>query len=126
MLYNYSSGGELFSHLRKAVRFNLDLYQFYALEIACALDYIHELKIVYRDLKPETVLLTREGHIRLCEFSFAKIVPERTYTVLGTPEYAAPEMISCGSRTNPQKGAKGGGYGSTVDVSATFLCAYIF
>lgn len=126
MLYDYIPGGELFSHLRKAVRYELEVYQFYAMEIACALDYLHSLDIIYRDLKPENICLSREGHIRLTEFSFAKIVPERTYTILGTPEYAAPEMIMCGTAKGfkAKKGGKSGGYGSSVDYWALGILIY--
>lgn len=121
LLYDYQSGGELFTHLRKVVRFDLKSYQFYAMEIACALNYLHSKSIVYRDLKPENVCINRDGHAVLTEFSFAKIIETRTYTVLGTPEYAAPEMIMVGQKgnrdaTSTSKGSTAaGGYGTTVD-----------
>lgn len=77
MLLEYVCGGELFSYLRNAVKFSNDTAVFYAAEITSALEYLHSLSIIYRDLKPENLLLDRNGHIRICDFGFAKKVHDR-------------------------------------------------
>lgn len=93
MLMEYASGGELFHYLRRAHRFALGTTRFYAAELVLALEYLHSFGIAYRDLKPENLLLDAEGHLRLADFGFAKVVHGLTYTLCGTPEYLAPEII---------------------------------
>ncbi|KAI3650464.1 hypothetical protein MP228_003945 [Amoeboaphelidium protococcarum] len=93
ILLEYVPGGDLFSHLRRAGRFSNEVARFYAAEIASAIAYIHSKSIVYRDLKPENLLLDSEGHIKIADFGFAKVVLDRTWTVCGTPEYLPPEII---------------------------------
>ena len=77
MLLEYVPGGELFSYLRNAGRFNNATGNFYALEIVSALDYLHGQLMVYRDLKPENLLLDREGHLKITDFGFAKRLEDR-------------------------------------------------
>ncbi|KAJ8350762.1 hypothetical protein SKAU_G00258920 [Synaphobranchus kaupii] len=93
MLMDYVPGGELFSYLRNRGRFNNGTGLFYSAEIVCAIEYLHSKEIVYRDLKPENILLDSEGHIKLTDFGFAKKLTDRTWTLCGTPEYLAPEVI---------------------------------
>ncbi|NP_001398616.1 cAMP-dependent protein kinase catalytic subunit PRKX isoform 3 [Mus musculus] len=93
MLMEFVPGGELFTYLRNRGRFSSVASVFYATEIVCAIEYLHSKEIVYRDLKPENILLDREGHIKLTDFGFAKKLVDRTWTLCGTPEYLAPEVI---------------------------------
>ena len=93
MLLEYVPGGELFSHLRREVRLADAAARFYASEVVLAFEYLHALSIVYRDLKPENLLLTATGHLKIADFGFAKIVTDRTFSLCGTPEYLAPEII---------------------------------
>ncbi|UJR37580.1 hypothetical protein I4U23_030279 [Adineta vaga] len=87
-------GGELFRHLRDCERFDEKKAKFYASQIILALEYLHLLGIVYRDLKPENLLIDRYGYIKMCDFGFAKKIDRgKAYTLCGTPEFLAPEII---------------------------------
>lgn len=101
MLLDYCPGGEVFSYLRKAKRFDENSARFYAAEIVLVFEFLHEHKgVAYRDLKPENLLLDADGHIKLVDFGFGKILGNReTYTLCGTPEYLAPEVIQCKGHT---------------------------
>jgi tRNA A-37 threonylcarbamoyl transferase component Bud32 len=90
---NYAAGGELFAELKKKTRFENSVARFYAAEVTIALEYLHSKDIIYRDLKPENIMLDVTGHIKLIDLGFAKHVPDVTYTLCGTPEYMAPEVI---------------------------------
>lgn len=56
-------------------------------------EYMHSKNIVYRDLKPENILIGADGYLKLTDFGFAKYCDSRTYTLCGTPEYLAPEIL---------------------------------
>ncbi|TEY63620.1 hypothetical protein BOTCAL_0153g00070 [Botryotinia calthae] len=101
MLLDYCPGGEVFSYLRKAKRFDENTARFYAAEIVLILEFLHEQEgVAYRDMKPENLLLDAEGHIKLVDFGFAKRLGNReTYTLCGTPEYLAPEVIQSKGHT---------------------------
>eukprot|EP01017_Pseudomicrothorax_dubius_P004553 TRINITY_DN10942_c0_g10_i1.p1 TRINITY_DN10942_c0_g10~~TRINITY_DN10942_c0_g10_i1.p1 ORF type:complete len:393 (-),score=52.20 TRINITY_DN10942_c0_g10_i1:32-1210(-) len=90
---DFCAGGELFFHLRLRRQFDESIARFYAAEVILALEYIHSnLEAIYRDLKPENVLLDREGHVHLADFGLSKEGPAGE-SLVGTPEYLAPEVI---------------------------------
>ncbi|KAI4215292.1 MAG: hypothetical protein LQ351_002191 [Letrouitia transgressa] len=95
MLLDYCPGGEIFTYLRRAKKFDVDTSRFYAAEIVLVLEFLHTVQgIAYRDMKPENILIDADGHLKLVDFGFAKRLETReTYTLCGTPEYLAPEVI---------------------------------
>lgn len=92
-ILEYVVGGEFFTHLRASGRFSEDSARFYAAEIVLSFEYLHSHDVIYRDLKPENLLLDKEGHVKITDFGFAKQIEHRTYTLCGTPDYLAPEII---------------------------------
>jgi len=106
-ILDFVNGGELFFHLQQEKRFSIERTRFYAAEILLALEHLHDAGIVYRDLKPENLLLQRDGHICMTDFGLCKEglnkPTDTTDTFCGTPEYLAPEILL------------GTGYGKAVD-----------
>lgn len=94
---DYCGGGELFFHLGKVGRFPEERARFYAAQIVLALEYVHKLGVIYRDLKPENVLLDQYGNVRLTDFGLSKegVSDHSTgaNSFCGTPEYIAPEVL---------------------------------
>lgn len=93
MVMDFVPGGELFTLLRRSNRFPDPVAKFYAAEVALALNHLHSLDIIYRDLKPENILLNHDGHIKIADFGFSKHCSSVTWTLCGTPDYLAPEII---------------------------------
>jgi serine/threonine protein kinase len=91
----YAPGGELFYHMEKNGTIQVDDARLYVAEIGLALSYLHSIGVVYRDLKPENVLLDRDGHIKLTDFGLSKALTDSgtTSTFCGTSEYLAPEVV---------------------------------
>jgi len=87
-------GGELFTILRKMRSFDEATARFYCSCVVEAFDYMHQRDIIYRDLKPENLVLTNTGYLKVTDFGFAKIVPNKTFTLCGTPDYLAPEIVT--------------------------------
>ena len=94
MVFDFFNGGELYTYISKG-KFTEERAKFYAAEILLGLGHLHEHNIVYRDLKPENLLLDRHGHIRICDFGLSKqdVTGDSVKSICGTPEYLAPEVI---------------------------------
>ena len=132
ILTEYMPGGELFYHLHNEEYFTEERTRFYICELVLAIGHLHSKKIIYRDLKPENILLDQDGHIKLTDFGLSKILTDsntnttntsisshnKTFTICGTPEYVAPEVLL------------GKGYDQCVDwwslgvVMYEMLCGY--
>lgn len=69
----FVNGGELFHHLQREQRFDINRSRFYTAELLCALECLHGFNVIYRDLKPENILLDYTGHIALCDFGLCKL-----------------------------------------------------
>ena len=92
-LYSKFSG-DLFLALGTHQKFDETLGIFYSSQILLALEYLHYMGIIYRDVKPENILIIHDGYIKLTDYGFSKIIDHnRTYTFCGTPEYLAPEIV---------------------------------
>ncbi|KAI8097195.1 camp-dependent protein kinase 8, partial [Halteromyces radiatus] len=112
MVMDYIPGGEVFNLLRRKQRFSEEWARFYAAEALLSIAYLHHHNIIYRDLKPENLLIDLQGHLKITDFGFAKYVPDLTYTMCGTPDYLAPEII------------QSKGYGKAVDYWSLGVLIY--
>jgi len=88
-------GGELWTILRDRGWFDDNTTKFYVACVVNAIEYLHGRGIIYRDLKPENLLLDAKGYVKMVDFGFSKRIAEgsKTWTFCGTPEYVAPEII---------------------------------
>ncbi len=98
LILEYAQGGELFHHLAMERMFSEEVAAFYMAEMVLALEHLHHnVRVIYRDLKPENCLLDAEGHLLLTDFGLSKVAleeeSERANSILGTIEYMAPEVI---------------------------------
>ena len=97
MVMEFCPGGELFFHLSRAGRFSEARAQFYSAETSLAIAYLHSKNTIYRDLKPENLLLDADGHCKVTDFGLSKEGIEDNVsakTMCGTPEYLAPEILN--------------------------------
>lgn len=96
-ILDYCNGGDLSMHLNNKHIFEEDEARFYIAELILAIEYLHSLNIIYRDLKPDNVLLGNDGHIKLSDFGLAKqmygSMPPESLSFCGSPAYLSPEML---------------------------------
>jgi len=91
----YCPGGELFNLLQKKKRLSEEQTQFYAAQMVLAIEHLHRFDVIYRDLKPENVLITETGYIKITDFGLSRmnVKENEAKSICGTPEYLAPEII---------------------------------
>lgn len=94
-------GGELYAtYNRRGFHGSEKHALFYVAGVVFGFEHLHERRIIYRDLKPENLLLNETGHIKITDMGLAKFVIGKTYTTCGTPDYFAPEVIASIGHTN--------------------------
>ena len=113
-LMDYIRGKELFDIIRDIGLLNKTQTLFYGASIMLAVRYLHQRKFIFRDIKPENVMVLDNGYIKIIDFGTAKSIDNLAKTTLGTPHYMAPEMIL------------GKGYSFEVDYWAIAVCMYEF
>jgi len=101
LLLELGLGGELYAtYERKGFHGRERHAQFYTAGVVFAFSHLHERKVLYRDLKPENLLLTETGRVKLTDMGLAKVSAGKTYTTCGTPDYFAPELIESKGHTH--------------------------
>ena len=110
----YIKGKELWEVIRDIGLLNKEQTQYYGASILLAIDYLHKQKIIYRDIKPENVMVSIKGYIKIIDFGTVKEIQDRTSTIIGTSHYMAPEIT------------KGEGYSFQVDIWSIAICLYEF
>ena len=110
----YIKGKELWDVIRDIGLLNKEQTQFYIASILLAINHLHKKKIIYRDIKPENVMVSVKGYIKIIDFGTVKEIEDRTSTIIGTSHYMAPEI------------SKGEGYSFEVDIWSIAICMYEF
>ncbi|CAG9310229.1 PKG_7 [Blepharisma stoltei] len=113
-LLEYVHGFELSQILRHVGIISNNDSLFYAASLILALQYIHERDIIYRDLNPDNIMVDTHGYVKLVDFGSSKVCAGRTYTLIGSPHYVAPEVIV------------GKGYNKNADLWSLGICIYEF
>ncbi|CAD8076966.1 unnamed protein product [Paramecium sonneborni] len=98
----YCPGGEMFNFIKKLQRLSEQQAKFYIIEVILAIGFLHNEQIIYRDIKPENILIDSSGHIQLADFGLARPNMNKdtcAYSFCGSPEYMAPEMFQTAGHT---------------------------
>ncbi|XP_026051295.1 serine/threonine-protein kinase 32B-like isoform X2 [Carassius auratus] len=119
MVVDLLLGGDLRYHLQQNVHFTESTVKHYVCEIALALHYLRNKRIIHRDIKPDNILLDEHGHAHLTDFNIAAIVKEdlKATSIAGTKPYMAPELFQSLEGTHP-------GYSFAVDWWSLGITAY--
>eukprot|EP00929_Paragymnodinium_shiwhaense_P117607 TRINITY_DN8841_c0_g1_i1.p1 TRINITY_DN8841_c0_g1~~TRINITY_DN8841_c0_g1_i1.p1 ORF type:complete len:926 (-),score=212.56 TRINITY_DN8841_c0_g1_i1:224-3001(-) len=100
-LLELAVGGEVFAaYNKKNLWGRVDCARYYVAGAVFAFEHFHSKRIVYRDLKPENMVLTDKGHVKVTDLGLAKVIVGKTYTTCGTPDYFAPEIIEARGHTH--------------------------
>jgi cGMP-dependent protein kinase len=100
-LLELALGGELYAtYNKKGFHGSQKHAMFFIGGTMFAFEHLHSKKIIFRDLKPENLLLTETGAVKLTDMGLAKVVVGKTYTTCGTPDYFAPELIASTGHTH--------------------------
>ena len=113
-LMDYIKGKELFDVLIDIGLVSKTQTQFYIGSIMLAVKYLHERKFIFRDIKPENIIVLTNGYIKLIDFGTAKAIKDKTNSIIGTPQYMAPEVIM------------GDYYSFEIDYWSIGVCLYEF
>ncbi|CAG9329963.1 PKG_29 [Blepharisma stoltei] len=92
-LLEYIQGQDFYSVLKRLKKLSNSTTKFYACCFLMMLEYLHENKIIYRDLNPDNIIIDEKGYPKLVDFGSSTILYGRTYTIIGSPHYMAPEVI---------------------------------
>uniref|UniRef100_A0A1A9Z7G5 non-specific serine/threonine protein kinase n=1 Tax=Glossina pallidipes TaxID=7398 RepID=A0A1A9Z7G5_GLOPL len=116
LILDFCGGGDMFTYLQNVPKLSETIVKIYIGEMVLALEHLHKIDIVYRDIKLENIMLDDQGHIRLVDFGLSKVLsPDSDYcarNICGTLAYMAPEMI------------KGEAYGFAIDWWAVGVVTY--
>ncbi len=96
LLLEYCPGGDLGKVLKKVRNFTEEIARIYICEVLLALEYLHSKNVMYRDLKPDNIMVDQYGHIKLVDFGLSKLDVDESYSsksFLGTHAYLAPEIL---------------------------------
>ncbi|XP_028840031.1 serine/threonine-protein kinase 32A [Denticeps clupeoides] len=119
MVVDLLLGGDLRYHLQQNVHFSESTVKLYICEIALALHYLRNKRIIHRDIKPDNILLDEHGHVHLTDFNIAAVVKDdlKASSIAGTKPYMAPELFQPFEGTHP-------GYSFSVDWWSLGITAY--
>ena len=112
IIQDFIRGGEFLTLLKQKRTLDIDCARFFATQMVLMLKYLHNNNILYRDLKPENMLVDKSGYLKFIDFGLSKKVYSKTYTICGTPHYIAPEVLT------------GGGYGEAADLYSLGVVLY--